>query len=163
MSTFDEMVADLRHTGVNTGPHPMAYARASLRDAGVLTAAELAHVADGARARTAGIVIVRQRPGTAKGFVFVTVEDETGFANAIVTPQRFATHRRTILSLGSMIIEGVVQNRDGVVTLKADRFAPLPAGRPDEEPGARSDAKPRDTNHATLATLSAIDISHDFH
>ena len=141
MSPFDEMVADFRHTGINTGPHPIAYARESLRRAGVLTAAELAHVADGQRARTAGIVIVRQRPGTAKGFVFVTVEDETGFANAIVTPQRFAAHRRTILSLGAMIIEGVVQNRDGVVTIKADQFAPLPAGS-GPSPGRATTASP---------------------
>jgi error-prone DNA polymerase len=132
--------------------------------AGVLTAAELAHVADGARARTAGIVIVRQRPGTAKGFVFVTVEDETGFANAIVTPQRFAAHRRTILALGSMIIEGVVQNRDGVVTLKADRFAPLPsAARPETGPGTGTGTEQASAADPNLAILSAIDVSHDFH
>jgi error-prone DNA polymerase len=183
MSPFDEMVADLRHTGINTGLHPIAYARESLRHAGVLTAAALAQVADGQRARTAGIVIVRQRPGTAKGFVFVTVEDETGFANAIVTPQRFAAHRRTILSLGAMIIEGVVQNRDGVVTIKADRFAPLPAGSGPRGRVATASSPPlpftADPTSPTAAPenpelaarlaehlasqLQSIDISHDFH
>jgi error-prone DNA polymerase len=87
----------------------------------------------------AGVVIVRQRPGTAKGFVFLTIEDETGFANAIVTPQRFDTHRRVIVSANALVIEGVVQNQEGVVSIKADRFTPL-EGRP-----------------------AAIDVSHDFH
>jgi error-prone DNA polymerase len=146
MSPFEQMTSDLRHSGVNTGAHPIAFVRETLRAQGVVTAAALATIPDGRRARIGGIVIVRQRPGTAKGFVFVTVEDETGFANAIVTPQRFAQHRATILGTGTMIIEGVVQNRDGVVTLKADRFHPLPG-----------------PNTADAHTMAAIDISHDFH
>ena len=68
-------------------------------------------------------MIVRQRPGTAKGFVFITLEDETGFANAIVTPQRFAGHKRVIVASSALIIEGVVQNQEGVVSIKADRFS----------------------------------------
>src|SRR6185436_117151 len=107
----EELTSDLRHSGVNTGAHPIALVRDTLRAQGVVTAAALARIPDGRRARVGGIVIVRQRPGTAKGFVFVTVEDETGFANAIVTPQRFAQHRAAILGTGTMIIEGVVQNR----------------------------------------------------
>jgi error-prone DNA polymerase len=122
----------------------MTFVRQQLEAAGVVTAAGLGRVADGARARVAGVVIVRQRPGTAKGFVFLTVEDETGFANAIVTPQRFAADFDAIVGRGTMIIEGVVQNRDGVVTIKADGFLPLPPGP------------------ATPA-MSEIDISHDFH
>jgi error-prone DNA polymerase len=145
MSAFDEMIADMRHTGVNTGVHPVTFAREHLRSQGIVTAAALASIADGRRARVAGIVIVRQRPGTAKGFVFVTIEDETGFANAIVTPQRFAAHRQDILRLGAMIIEGVVQNRDGVVTLKAEGFKPMP--------GATAPSSP----------MTTLDISHDFH
>ncbi|HEY4184063.1 MAG TPA: error-prone DNA polymerase [Polyangia bacterium] len=143
MSPFDEIVSDLGHTGVNTAAHPLAFARERLRAEGVVTAAGLGAIADGKRARVAGIVIVRQRPGTAKGFVFLTVEDETGFANAIITPQRFVTHRQTILGLGTMIVDGVVQNRDGVVTIKADRFSPLPG--------------------PTTRPLTSLDISHDFH
>jgi error-prone DNA polymerase len=79
-----------------------------------------------------GVVVVRQRPGTAKGFVFVTIEDETGFANAIVTPQLFAQWRPVILRNAALVIEGKVQNRDGVILIKADRFSPLP-GRPVDE------------------------------
>ena len=69
-------------------------------------------------------MIVRQRPGTAKGFVFLTVEDETGFANAIVTPQLFERDRQIILGANALIIAGVVQNVDGVVSIKADGFEP---------------------------------------
>jgi len=146
MSAFEELTSDLRWSGINTGAHPITFVRALLHAQGVVTAAALATVPDGQRARVGGIVIVRQRPGTAKGFVFLTVEDETGFANAIITPQRFATHRAAILNTGTMIIEGVVQNRDGVVTIKADRFRPLPG--PDS---------------VQARTMSAIDVSHDFH
>jgi error-prone DNA polymerase len=139
MTGAEEMSADFRGTGMSTGPHPMSFVRAELRRAGILSARDLARVPNGRRARVAGVVIVRQRPGTAKGFVFITIEDETGFANAIVTPQRFAHHRRAIVSANAMIIEGVVQNLDGVISIKADRFTPL-EGRPGE-----------------------VDVSHDFH
>jgi error-prone DNA polymerase len=70
-------------------------------------------------------VIVRQRPGTAKGFFFVTLEDETGFANAIITPQRFAAERTLLTTSPALIVGGILQNQDGVVSIKADRFAPL--------------------------------------
>ena len=139
MNASEEMAADFAGTGMSTGPHPVSFARAELDRAGITRAADLARVPHGRRARVAGIVIVRQRPGTAKGFVFITVEDETGFANAIVTPQRFERHRATIVATNALIIDGVVQNQDGVVSIKADRFEPL-LGRPAE-----------------------IDVSHDFH
>jgi error-prone DNA polymerase len=139
MSDDDEMLADFRGTGISTGPHPMTLARAELSRAGILSAAELQQVPNGRRARVAGVVIVRQRPQTAKGFVFITVEDETGFANAIVTPQRFARDRDVIVETNALIIEGVVQNQRGVVSIKADLFTPL-GGRP-----------------------ASIDVSHDFH
>jgi error-prone DNA polymerase len=140
MSPHDEMVADFQTTGLTTGTHPIAFVRARLSAERVVTASALAGARDGSRVRVAGVTIVRQRPGTAKGFVFITLEDETGFANAIVTPRMFDAHRRAILNLGAMIIEGTVQSRDGVVLIKADRFLPLP-GR----------------------AAADIDISHDFH
>jgi error-prone DNA polymerase len=71
------------------------------------------------------MVVVRQRPGTAKGVVFVTLEDETGFSNAVVFPDRYEQWRKIILGYPSLIIEGLVQNRDGVITLMAERFEPL--------------------------------------
>jgi error-prone DNA polymerase len=139
MSGAEEMSADFRGTGMSTGPHPMAFARADLAREGIVRAADLSRMAHGQRARVAGIVVVRQRPGTAKGFVFVTVEDETGFANAIVTPDCFERHRTTILAVNAILIEGVVQNQDGIVSIKADHFQPLP-GR-----------------------FLGIDVSRDFH
>ncbi|MGZ3407113.1 MAG: OB-fold nucleic acid binding domain-containing protein, partial [Polyangia bacterium] len=92
---------------------------------GIVRAADLAALPDGTRVETAGTVIVRQRPGTAKGFFFVTLEDETGFANAIVTPQRFAAERTLLTTAAALIVGGKLQNQDGVVSIKADRFAPL--------------------------------------
>jgi error-prone DNA polymerase len=139
MTEAEELMADFRGTSMTTGPHPMTFARDELRRMGALTAAELASVPDGRRARVGGVVVVRQHPGTAKGFVFITIEDETGFANAIVTPQRFAANREIIVETNALIIEGIVQNQRGVTAIKADKFTPL-GGRP-----------------------AAIDISHDFH
>ena len=112
---------------------------AALDRRGITRAADLARVPNGRRARVAGVVIVRQRPGTAKGFVFITLEDETGFANAIVTPKLFERDRRTIVGANALIIDGVVQNQEGVVSIKADRFEPL------------------------YGRTATIDVSHDFH
>jgi len=142
MSEAEETQADFRHSGITLGPHPMTHARAALARRGVVTAAGLHEVPDGRRAAVAGVVIVRQRPGTAKGFVFITLEDETGFANAIVTPQRFATHRGVIVGSPVLLLEGIVQNQQGVVSLKADRFEDL---------------------HLQTPALSTVDLSHDFH
>jgi error-prone DNA polymerase len=139
MTSAEETSADFRGTSVSTGPHPVVAIREALTRAGVLSAAALARVPDGRRARIGGVVIVRQRPGTAKGFVFLTLEDETGFSNAIITPARFAQHKSLLLSNNALIIEGVVQNQQGVVSLKADRFTAL-SGK-----------------------VGDLDISHDFH
>jgi error-prone DNA polymerase len=129
MNAFEESIAELRGSSISTGPHPVTFVRPELQRRGIKTAAELARAADGTRARIGGIVIVRQRPGTAKGMVFITLEDETGFANAVVFPDRFAAWRQIILGHRALIIEGVVQNRDGVTTLLSERFEPL-AGPP---------------------------------
>jgi error-prone DNA polymerase len=137
MSEREEMIAELRGTNVTTGPHPVAYLRAELERQGILSAAALVGSRDGTRVRVGGVVVVRQRPGTAKGFVFITIEDETGFANAIVTPDLFAHWRPVILRNAALVLEGRVQNRDGVILIKADRFAPLP-GRPVDEDISRN-------------------------
>ena len=108
MTGDEEMAADFRAGSISTGPHPISFARADLDRRGVTRAGDLRHVRDGRRATIAGVVIVRQRPGTAKGFVFITLEDETGFANAIVTPQRFARHKHVIVANSALLIEGVV-------------------------------------------------------
>ena len=98
---------------------------------GVTRASDLPHAQNGRRVRVAGMVITRQRPGTAKGFVFLSLEDETGIANAIVTPDVFAANKRTIVDESYLIVEGVLQNQDGAVSVKADRIEALRGGGPD--------------------------------
>jgi error-prone DNA polymerase len=122
MSEREALAADYRVTGMTTGRHPMALRRDSLRRAGVSSARELAALAHGRRVRIAGTVIVRQRPGTAKGFFFITLEDETGLSNAIVTPAHFDAHRPLLVSAPAMVIEGRLQKLDGTISVKGDRF-----------------------------------------
>jgi error-prone DNA polymerase len=129
MELIERLAADYAGTGLTTGRHPMALQRERLRAKNICSSAELARVPDGHRAQVAGGVIVRQRPGTAKGFFFITLEDETGFSNAIITPQVFAQNRTILTTAPSLIIGGKVQNQDGVVAIKADQFAPLTAVR----------------------------------
>jgi len=122
MTPFETTVADYRGTGITTGAHLMSHFRESLRARGVLSAAELKHARDGSWVRIGGAVIVRQRPGTAKGFLFLTLEDETGTSNAIVVPDMFQRHRALVQSAGLLIVEGPVQNQDGVIHVRARRF-----------------------------------------
>ncbi|PYP34252.1 MAG: error-prone DNA polymerase, partial [Gemmatimonadetes bacterium] len=88
---------------------------------GVLRACDLPHARQGRRVRVAGMVITRQRPGTAKGFVFLTLEDETGIANIIVRPDLFARDRLVIVEEPFLVVEGVVQNQEGVTSVRADQ------------------------------------------
>jgi error-prone DNA polymerase len=125
MTPVERLVADYGGTGVTLGRHPMALRRAELRRRGVLAARELAGARHGAPVRVAGSVIVRQRPGTAKGFVFLTLEDETGIANVIVTPPLFARHRMTLVAEPFLLVEGIAQRQDGVVSVRAVRVAGL--------------------------------------
>ena len=125
MSMKERIAADFQGSGMSIGPHPMSLIRALLHKRGILRAADLANVRDGTRVEAAGTVIVRQRPGTAKGFFFVTLEDDTGFANAIITPQRFAAERTLLTTSPALVVGGILQNQDGVVSIKADRFWPL--------------------------------------
>jgi len=125
MSPLQETAADFASTGLTPGPHPMAYARAGLKRRGVVSASELERLPAGRRVRFAGSVIVRQRPGTAKGLLFITLEDETGMAQAVVMPDLFQEHRQLIAGSPGLVIEGVVQRKDGSLSLKAERFWPL--------------------------------------
>jgi error-prone DNA polymerase len=106
----------------------MAYRRAEMNALGVTPAAALAHVPDGRLVRIAGSVIVRQRPGTANGFVFLSMEDETGIMNAIITPPTFDRFKFEVLGEPFLVIDGVLQNLDGVISVKAGRIAGLRAG-----------------------------------
>ena len=122
MTPDERVVADYAGTGLTIGPHPVAFRRQELALRGVLRAIDLPRASNGRRVRVAGTVITRQRPGTAKGFVFLTLEDETGVANIIVRPDVFAADRVTILERPFLLVEGVLQLQDGVTSVKAERF-----------------------------------------
>ena len=128
MSTQERLFADFRGTGLTVGRHPMAHRRRELDGIGVRRAADLKGIPDGRLVRVAGCVIVRQRPGTAKGFVFLSLEDETGIANIIVEPKLFDLQRQTLVSESFLLIDGVLQNQDRVTSVKAHHVSPLTVG-----------------------------------
>ena len=125
MTTDERIAADYIGTGLTTGPHPMAFHRKSLRQEGILSAEELIPQHNNQSVRIAGCVIARQRPGTAKGFVFLSLEDETGIANVILAPDVFEQNRITVTRNRFLRIEGPLQNQDGVIHVKAQRITPL--------------------------------------
>ena len=125
MTSSERLVADYAGTSLTIGPHPMSFRRHELSMRGILRAAELPHVRSGRRVRTAGMVITRQRPGTAKGFVFLTLEDETGVANIIVRPDFYDREKVTLVSAPFLIVEGVVQTEDGVTAIRAEKVSRL--------------------------------------
>jgi error-prone DNA polymerase len=125
MNSEERLVADFRGTGMTVGPHPMAYHRARMQAMGIHKASDLSHIPDGQYLRIGGCVICRQRPGTAKGFVFLSIEDETGVANAIVMPDLFQKNRLLLSSAQFLMVEGILQNQDNVISVKAERVLPL--------------------------------------
>jgi error-prone DNA polymerase len=126
MTPEERLVADYHTTEMTVGSHPLAFRRAELDRRGVSSAAGLARLPDGRPVRVAGAVIVRQRPGTAKGFVFLSLEDETGIANIIVQPPLFERARAVIVHEPFLLVEGTLQHQDGVIAVRATRMAPLP-------------------------------------
>jgi error-prone DNA polymerase len=131
MTLSERVSADYGGTGLTIGPHPMSFSRGTLALRGVQRAIDLPQGRDGRRVRVAGAVITRQRPGTAKGFVFLTLEDETGIANVIVRPDLFDSARGTIVAEPYLLVEGVLQIQDGVTSVKAERVLGLATGGPE--------------------------------
>jgi error-prone DNA polymerase len=127
METDERLVADYSGTGLTVGRHPMAYRRPALRRQRIASAQELRQLADGAWVRTAGCVIARQRPGTASGFIFLSMEDETGISNIIVHPDLYERERVLVSQGKFLLVEGKLQNEDAVVHVRADRIAALAA------------------------------------
>jgi len=125
MTNEERLVADFRGTGLTVGPHPMSYHRREMIERGVFRAIDLPRFRSGKRLKVAGCVIARQRPGTAKGFVFLSLEDETGIANAIVTPDLYQRYRMELAGERFLLVEGVLQNLDNVLSVKAERVEPL--------------------------------------
>jgi error-prone DNA polymerase len=138
MTVEERLISDFHGTGLTTGPHPMAYRRDDLREIGVKSATDIKSLQDGKDATVAGCVITRQRPGTAKGLIFMTLEDETGTARVIVKPDFYEKNRMAVLYERFVQVSGTVQNRDGVVHLIAKRIG-------------------------SLAVSAAETSSHDFH
>jgi error-prone DNA polymerase len=125
MNVEERLVADYAGTGLTVGKHPMHYRRAELRRGNILSAQELRQRRDGEYVRVAGCIIARQRPGTAKGFIFISMEDETGIANVIVTPDLYDQDRLVVTRSKFLLVEGPLQNQDNVIHVKATRLTAL--------------------------------------
>jgi error-prone DNA polymerase len=137
MSVVELTAADYRATGVSLVGHPMKHLRALMTENGVVSAREAHGMRDGVRVAVAGLVICRQRPGTAKGFVFLTLEDETGWVNVVITPQRFERQASVIVQSPLLLVRGVLQVEEGVVNVRAAKFATLEAGAGEEHARGR--------------------------
>jgi error-prone DNA polymerase len=125
MTHEERLVADFHGTGLTVGPHAMAYRRAQMNALGIRPASALKSLTNGQRLRIGGCVITRQRPGTAKGFLFLSLEDETGVANAIVHPDLLHKNRLLLICERFLMVEGILQNQDNVISVKAERVFPL--------------------------------------
>jgi error-prone DNA polymerase len=125
MNTEERLSADYSGTGLTVGHHPLYYRRQELQEQKIKTAQQLREGRDGDYVRSAGCVIARQRPGTAKGFIFLSMEDETGIANVIITPDLYERERLVVTRSKFVLVEGALQNQDGVVHIKAKHIQPL--------------------------------------
>jgi error-prone DNA polymerase len=125
MTETDRLNSDFRGTHLTIGRHPMAFHREKMNALGVTPASQLKFVRNGRVVRIAGCIICRQRPGTAKGLLFLSIEDETGVSNAVVMPDVFDRERKTILNNSYLVIDGEMQNVDNVYTVRAEHFEPL--------------------------------------
>ncbi|MDE2230363.1 MAG: error-prone DNA polymerase [Alphaproteobacteria bacterium] len=144
MSLGEAVSADYTTLRLSLKSHPLALLRDGLTTRGVATAVRLAELANGARVRVAGLVLVRQRPGSAKGVIFVTLEDETGVANVIIWPKVFERFRREAMGAALMIVTGRLQHEDIVTHIVADRL------------------EDRSTELRAIATSRETAITHDF-
>jgi error-prone DNA polymerase len=126
MAPVELTAADYRMTGISLLGHPMVHLREVLEPNGVRTARDVNALPDGSRnVALAGLVICRQRPGTAKGFVFLTLEDETGLVNVVVTPKRFERQALMISTARLLLVRGTLQVEQRVVNLRGEYFREL--------------------------------------
>lgn len=125
MATGGEVVEDYCRVGLTLRSHPVSFLRADLARRGIVTCAEAAAGRDGRRIETAGLVLVRQRPGSARGVMFITLEDETGIANLVVWPKVFEAYRGVILNAGMIGVRGRIQREGEVVHVVARHLVDL--------------------------------------
>ena len=168
MTEGREVVEDYRTLQLSLRAHPLSFLREELDAMGIVRCADLAHIRDGRNIEVAGVILVRQRPGSAKGVLFVTIEDETGIANGILWPDRFDIYRRQVMSASMIAMRGRLQKEGEVIHIICDRIVDHDAmlrsiaqgevsiapGRGD---GARNGGGP-DSRDAPLRIRS-----HDFH
>ena len=130
LTDWDRMAADYNILGLSPRWHPMAFLRPSALGGheGVVSSRMLESLPDGAPLQVAGLVVCRQRPGTAKGFVFLVLEDEFGLVNVIVKPDLYEAQRSVVRSQPFLVVRGELQRRDGITNLVAHSFVPLDAG-----------------------------------
>jgi error-prone DNA polymerase len=122
LTPLEETSFDFWGTGLTTGTQPIAHFRSELDARGAIAAERLAAMPNHLVCKVGGMVITRQRPGTAKGFVFLTLEDETGLINVIVNPAVYERNRRVIRSASALLIEGTLQKEQGCLDMLAKRF-----------------------------------------
>jgi error-prone DNA polymerase len=125
MNWEERLVADFQGMGLTVGRHPMAHHRERLSGMRILSAEKLQGTEKGRHVRVAGCVIARQRPGTAKGFVFLSLEDESGISNIIISPQLYEQNRVLVSTERFLIVEGKLQNLDNVIHVRAQRLESL--------------------------------------
>lgn len=138
MGDPQEVAEDYRTTSLSLKAHPVGFYRPMLQRRGVITAEDLMTIPDGRKVSVAGLVLIRQRPGTAKGVVFVTLEDETGVANAVVWKDRFEADRNVVMTASFLVVHGRVQRAENVIHVVAEGFTDLSAHLSTlrDEPGA---------------------------
>ncbi|AMG75542.1 error-prone DNA polymerase [Sphingopyxis granuli] len=168
MTEGREVVEDYRTLQLSLRAHPLSFLREELDAMGIVRCADLPHIRDGRNIEVAGVILVRQRPGSAKGVLFVTIEDETGIANGILWPDRFDIYRRPVMSASMIAMRGRLQKEGEVIHIICDRIVDHDAmlrnvGRsdlsiaPGRGDGARNGGGP-DSREPALRIRS-----HDFH
>jgi error-prone DNA polymerase len=125
MSIGDKLAADFKGMDVSAGPHPISLIRAILTERHINSSADLRDLPDKTNVTVAGMVVIRQRPMTAKGFMFLTLEDETGFVNIVVKPNLVERFRKELIYSGALVVRGVVERQDGVINVIGQTFTPL--------------------------------------
>ena len=158
MALPQQVAEDYRTTSLSLKAHPLRFFRPLLERHGAVTAERLKDIPNGRRASVGGLVLIRQRPGTAKGVVFLTLEDETGVANAVIWKDCFDANRRTVMSASFLIVHGRVQQAEGVIHVVAERFTDLSAelARIKEDPEAAAPT-------VRMRTSGRLQRSRDFH
>ena len=161
MSQPKEVAEDYRTTSLSLKAHPVAFFRDDLAQTGIVPSVALKPMRNGRRVSVSGLVLVRQRPGTAKGVVFLTLEDETGIANIVCWKDVFDANRRLVMSASFLVVHGQVQSAEGVIHVVAERFSDLSykLGRLRDEEGPTEDRVPEIRNRVTGGLIR----SRDFH